>query len=80
MSGSCYVLPEQIAELLVLVIADACDHETLVVCNHHDVLAMEFLIRHDQQNTHAVRFCAFRLRCAGVKGSFSSDVALLRRL
>jgi hypothetical protein len=80
MLGSCYVLPELIAELLVLVLADACDHETLVVYNHHNVSAMDYLMRFVYQHTYAARFCAFRLRCAGVKGSFSLDVALLRRL
>lgn len=78
--GSWCVLPELTAELLVLVLVDACDHETLVAYDHRDVLAMKSLLRTERLNTYAARFCAFRLRCAGVKGSFSSDVALLRRL
>jgi len=35
------VLPLLIVELLVLVLADVCDHEMLVVYGHRDVLAWE---------------------------------------
>jgi hypothetical protein len=80
MPGSWRVFPGLIAELLVLVLADARDHETLVVYNHRDVSAMDYLMMFVYQHTYAARFCAFRLRCAGVKGSFSSDVAILCRI
>lgn len=73
------VLPELIVELPVLVLADVCDRETLVDYGHRDVLALEDSMRVVSLDTYAARFCAFRRRCAGVKGSFSSDVALLRR-
>jgi hypothetical protein len=80
MPGSWRVFPVLIAELLVLVLADARDHETFVIYNHRDVSAMDYLMMFVYQHTYAARFCAFRLRCAGVKGSFSLDVALLCRL
>lgn len=74
------VLRELIVELLVLVLADVCDRETLVDYGHRDVSALGYSTAIGSLDTYAARFCAFRLRCAGVKGSFSSDVALLRRL
>jgi hypothetical protein len=80
MPGSWRVFPVLIAELLVLVLAEARDHETFVVYNHRDVSAMDYLMRFVYQHTYAARFCAFRLRCAGVKGSFSSDVAIPCRI
>lgn len=75
------VLPGLTIELLVLVLAGVCDREMLVDYGHRDVLAaLNYSTRIESLNTYAARFCAFRLRCAGVKDSFSSDVALLRRL
>jgi hypothetical protein len=51
------ILPELTTELLVLILADACDHETFVVYNHRDMLAVESLMRLERLNTYAARFC-----------------------
>jgi hypothetical protein len=45
MPESWRVFPVLIAELLILVLADACDHKTFVVYYHRDVLPMDSLMK-----------------------------------
>jgi hypothetical protein len=65
---SCFAVPKLRTGLLALALVDVCDCGMLVGYRHRDVSTQKSFGRVGDQDAYAVRFCAFRLRCACVKG------------
>jgi hypothetical protein len=72
---SCFAVPKLRPEFLALALVDICDCGVLVGYKHREISTQDLSGRVGDPDTYAVRFCAFRLRCAGVKGPVFSDVA-----